>query len=424
MKKRRSFAILAGWTALGLVLGGAGAVVLPDQFVSTAELAVDSEALASVGLARFDRLSISDGSEVETLVQLLKSTRLSGVVAGQMGNVSRSKIEDALKVVNEQASPIVKLKVTAGAKAEAQAIGRALVGQAVKIDAERKQQRSREAIEAVRGQVTDVEKQIGGLNGEIQKLTTERQVVQSNDPARQQRAATELAQLSERLAALNVEGSALEQRGRRLGELIASLPTTGAMPSGFAVEEADKSPGLAETRKRLIEQESALASLRSRYGARHARVVATEAEVAASKKSLRDLLATQRTIVQAQTADNASGQKIIEQKMAAIETETKKSDFSFDPAYASLLTRREALVANYGALTTRMTELLVFAAARPSTFYLFSEPTLPDRPSRLRPAATLVAGLLLGAMLGVCHCLLRWRKTPPAESPRPAYAAP
>ena len=178
--------------------------------------------------------------------------------------------------------------------------------------------------------------------------------------------------------------------------------------------EADKSPGLAEARKRLLDQESEVAALRSRYGARHAKVEAAEAEVAATKKSLRDLLKTQREVVQAQVADNANAQKIIGQKIAATEAEARQNDFSLDPVQASLLTRREALAVNYGMLSTRATELTVFAGARPASFYLFSEPTLPDRPSRLRPAATLAAGALLGAMLGFCHCLLRWRKAVPA----------
>lgn len=252
------------------------------------------------------------------------------------------------------------------------------------------------------------------MNGEIQKLTGERSAALSHDPERQHRAAMELAQLTQRAAAANVEGAALEQRGRRLAELIASLPATGAMPSGFAVEEADRSPGLAEARKRLLDQESELAALRSRYGARHAKVESAEAEVSATKKSLRDLLNTQRDVVQAQIGDNTNAQKIIGKKITDIEAEARQSDFSLDPTHASLLTRREALVANYGLLSARATELAVFAAARPATFYLFSEPTLPDRPSRLRPAATLAGCALLGVVLGFCHCLLRWRRASPA----------
>ena len=264
------------------------------------------------------------------------------------------------------------------------------------------------------------------LNGEIQKFAATRTVALSNDPERQRRAATELAYLTEKLAMLNVEGATLRERGRRLAELMAALPAVSAAPPGFAVEEADKSPGLAEARTRLLAQESELASLRSRYGARHAKVVAVEAEVAATRKSLRDLLNTQREVVQAQIDDNANAQKFIEQKIAATEAETKQSDLSLDPAFAALLARRDALVANYRQLTTRQTELGVFAGARPFTFYVFSEPTFPDRTSVLRSAAVLAAGLLLGVVLAFCHCLLRWGRPSPAPHAvsRPAYAEP
>ena len=85
-----------------------------------------------------------------------------------------------------------------------------------------------------------------------------------------------------------------------------------------------------------------------------------------------------------------------------------------------------SLVAGYGQLAGRVTELQVFAAARPATFYLFSDPTLPDRASLLRPAATFVAGVLLGVVLGFFHCLMLWKRVPPEEHSisRPAYVAP
>lgn len=414
------------WTVLGVILGILGAVAISKQYVSTAELAVDTEALAPAGLARFERLNISDGSEVETLVQMLKSSRLSGAAAEQLGQVSRTEIEESLKIIYDQGSPIVKVRITTDSDSKSQSIARALVDQAMKLDSDRKQLRTREAIDAVKTQLSGVEKQLAELNGEIQKLTADREIVLSNDPERQHRAATELAQLTERLGSLNVEGSALAQRGRRLAELITSLPTTGAMPSGFAVEEADKSPALAETRKRLLDQESEVASLRSRYGARHAKVEASEAEVAATKKTLRDLLHTQQTVVQAQIADNTNAQKIIEKQIGVTEMEARQSDFSLDPKHASLMTRREALAGTYAQLSTRLTELMVFAAARPATFYLFSEPSVPNGPSRLRPAATFAALALLGAILGFCHCMLRWKQRTPnvADPLRPEYAQP
>ena len=425
MSQPRTLIPFVCWTVLGLLLGGAGAVVLPKQYASIAELAVDAEALSSTGLARFERLSIADGVEVETLAQLLKSPRLCAAAGAQVGGVTGREVEESIKVLSEQGSPIVKLKVTATAPAQARAVGRAIVEQAMKVDGERKQLRSREAIEAVKAQLADAGKQLDGLNGEIQQLTAGRAAALTHDPERQHRAALELSQLTQRLAALNVEGAALQQRGRRLAELIASLPAAGGMPSRADIEEADKSPGLAEARKRLFDQESEVAALRSRYGARHAKVEAAEAEVAATKKSLRELLGTQREVVQGLITDNTNAQKIIGEKIAATEAEARQSDFSLDPVQASLLTRRESLVATYGQLTGRVTELQVFAAARPATFYLFSDPTLPDRASLLRPAATFVAGAMLGVVLGFFHCLMLWKRVPEEHGiSRPAYVAP
>ena len=66
MSTPRNLTPLVCWTALGLVLGVVGAIALPEQYLSNAELAVESEALSPAGLARFDRLSLADGVEVAT----------------------------------------------------------------------------------------------------------------------------------------------------------------------------------------------------------------------------------------------------------------------------------------------------------------------------------------------------------------------
>lgn len=419
MKILRSLILIIFWTLIGSVLGAVVAFVMPKQYISTVELAIDTEALSSSGLARFDRLSIADGVEVETLVQLVKSSRLCHVVADKLGLPSHRVIEDNLKVLNEQGSAVVKVKVTAGKSAQAQASAQGLGEQALAIDAERRRQRTADAVASVDAQLQEVEKQLAALNLEIQKLNADRGITLSNQSERQQRAATELAQFEQHLAALNVEGASLEDRAKRLDELITALPAGRALPAGFAIQEADKSPGLTEGRQRLLEQESALASLRSRYGPEHAKVKSAEAEVAATRQSLRGLLLTQREILQAQVTDNAGARKIIEKKIADTEAEAQRNDLSLDPAHANLLAQRDALVTTYNALTTRSSELRVYAGARPSSFYVFSDATLPDRASLLRPAAMLALGCAVGALLGFVHCLRRWSHTPAA----PAHAA-
>ena len=230
-------------------------------------------------------------------------------------------IQDNLKVLNEQGSAVVKVKVTAGKPAQAQEIARDLGAQALNIDATRREQRTADAIASVTAQLADTEKRLAALNLEIQKLNADRGITLSNQSERQQRAGTELAQYEQRLAALNVEGASLEDRAKRLDELIAALPAGRALPAGFAIQEADKSPALTEGRQRLLEQESALASLRARYGPEHAKVKSTEAEIAATRQSLRGLLLTQREILQAQVTDNAGARKIVEKKMSEIEAE-------------------------------------------------------------------------------------------------------
>ena len=420
MQILRSLILIIIWTVIGSLLGAVVAFVMPKQYISTVELAIDTEALSSSGLARFDRLSIADGVEVETLVQLLKSSRVSHAVADKLKLSSYRMIQDYLKVLNEQGSAVVKAKVTADKPAHAQERARELGDHALTIDGERRRQRTADAIAAVDTQLKEVEKQLAALNQQIQKLNADRGITLSNQSERQQRAGTELAQLEQRLAALNVEGASLEDRAKRLDELITALPAGRALPAGFAIQEADKSPALTEGRQRLLEQESTLASLRSRYGPEHAKVKSAEAEIAASRQSLRGLLLTQREILQAQVADNVGARKIIGQKIAETEAEAQRSDLSLDPAHANLLAQRDALVTTYNALTTRSSELRVYAGAHPASFYVFSDATLPYSASLLRPAAILALGCACGALLGFAHCLRRWSHAAPSAS---AHAA-
>ncbi len=408
MNVLRSLGLILLCALLGLVLGVVGTRFMAKQYVSTADLAIDAEALASGGLARFDRVSIADSVEVPTLVQLLKSPRVSHAVATRLGLASPRVVEENLKIVNDAGSPVVKLKLAAEAAAQAQAIARGIVEEAVAIDAAKKQQRTTEAIAAVRAQLGETEKQLGALNRDIQKLNSDRGISLSSESERQQRAAMELAQLEQRLSGINVESAGLQDRMRRLQELIAALPAGRSLPAGFEIQEADKSPGLAEARTRLLEQESALASIRTRYGAQHPKVQAAEAEVAATRKALHALLLTQREIVKAQVADTDNARKIVEKKIAATEAQARQHDLSLDPAHANLLAQREAITTDYGLLTTRLSELRVFAAAHPATFYIFSPPTLPDRASLLRPAALVALATVCGALFGAGLCVRRW----------------
>ena len=419
----RSLGLILLCALLGLALGAVGTFFIAKQYVATADLAIDAEALASGGLARFDRVNIADSVEVPTLVQLLKSPRVSHAVATRLGLASHRVVEDNLKIVNDAGSPVVKIKLAADSPAQAQAITRGIVEEAVAIDAAKKQQRTAEAVEAVRTQLAESEKQLGGLNREIQKLTADRGISLSNESERQQRAAMELAQLEQRLSGINVESAGLQDRMRRIQELIAAIPAGRTLPAGFEIQEADKSPGLAEARTRLLEQESALASVRTRYGAQHPKVQAAEAEVAATRKALHALLLTQREIVKAQVADTESARKIVEKKIAATEAEARQHDLSLDPAHANLLAQRDAITTDYGLLTTRLSELRVFAAAHPATFYVFSPPTLPDRASLLRPAALLALCAVCGALLGAGLCVRRWASSEHTIA-RAVHAAP
>lgn len=424
MNWKRTIFLLAGWLTISVVAGLLIYLVLPKKYVSLSELAMETEVLSTESLAHFDKLNLADSVEVQIIMQLMKNPQVLEHAAKAVPGYKADDVKDNLKVLNDDGSAIITLKLAARKAGDARALMAALVEKALMIDGAKKESRSRGAIASIQKRIKEVEGELSGLNTKIQKHHSEKGIVLSSDSERQQTAAVALSQYEQKLATLKLDDASLQNRLKRIDELIATTAKEGAVLSGFEFEDLDKNYTLAEARKRLLDMQAELASLRARYGESHPQVQAAKAEVASTKKTLREILTTQRERLSAQIADGANAIKLTQEQLAATESQAKQTDLLLDPEYADMLTQRDALRASYTALSNRLSELTVYANAKSHTFYIFSEPTLPPRASLLQFLSIIALSLVAGGALGFVHLLygVRAKPQPIKATIEPAYA--
>lgn len=395
--------ILAGWVTAGLLAGGAVSFVLPRSYVSNAELVIETLALSPEGLAQFDEVRIENTMQLLIVSELLRSDAATHYAAATLGRYSAEEIEERVKTAYKENSPIIKLKVRSASASEAQTIARALIEKAVVLSGERDEKRIVRAIESVNEQLADTQRQLSAINEKIRGFNVERGIALSSDRERQQGTAMELADYEQRLAALKVEEAALRNRQQRIQELTTGGADGKPALATLDLGEIEKSPVIAEARRRLLEQEAALASLESRYGRNHARVLAAKAEAGATRETLRAMIGTQHRQAVTLLADNTDAQKIVQGKIAATEGRARETDLTLDPVFAELSARRDALRLSYNLLASRVSELKVYLQAKSPAFYALSAPSLPSR-AAIAPLATSVAlGAVLAGIIGLIH---------------------
>lgn len=421
----RSALIFFIWVLAGTGTGWIASLSLPKSYVSAADLALEADALSSEGLAQFEEVKLENTIALQVAAALLTAPEVTNYAAQKSAGYSATDVKAQTKISYKEKSPIIQLRMRARAADDAQILSRALIEKAMALDRTRDEQRIRHTIQSVDGQLADTQKQLAEINRQIQRSNVERGSALSSDRERQQAAAMELAGYEQRLSALKVDEGSLANRRQRIDELIAAAGTGQSPPTTFELGDLEKSTAIADARRTLIEQQSALASLESRYGRKHARVQAANAEVLATREVLRGLLSNQRSQVDALLADNRDAQKLLHDKITVTESEARQADLTLDPVYAELVVRRDALRISYNLLASRLAELKVYVQAKTPRFYVLSEPSNPGRPSLLPLMTSVGLGAAIGAVIGLTFLSLRRTAHAPAGGPaaNPSYVA-
>jgi uncharacterized protein involved in exopolysaccharide biosynthesis len=406
MKWFRLSLILLFWLALGAAGGFVGFKFMPNKYVSEGEVALNSETLASAGLAQFTRTSLMGSVDRELASQLFDSITVREHAAKVVGGLSPKDVRDNLSVKSRDDSPMISIKVAASTPERAAALATALIEKAIEVDADKRARMARAAVGAVQTRLTEVEKELAGVNEQIRKYNLDMGVMLSNEAERQQTVALTIADCEQRLATLLVEQASLTSRLKQTTDLVTAFTTKGTLPSGFDFDDQEKNYSLAEVRKKLLDQGAELASLKSRYGNENPSVLAIQAQLESTKHSVSELLTIQQQRLETRLKDNELAVKIFRDKIALTEKTARETDLSLDPVFAGMKTRREALQAAYNNLSNRLTELLVFENAKSNSLHKFSDPKVPDGPSMLKIATAFAIGLFAGGFIGLCHCLL------------------
>lgn len=406
MKLIRFTLILTIWLALGLVGGWLAYRQMPGKYVSEGEVALISETLSSAGLAQFSRISLMGSVDRELAAQNFQSLRVREHAAKTVGGITPAEITDNLNVKTRDTSAVISIKMAADSPKRAADLANALIDEAIRVDGEKREATARTALQAVGTRLAEVRKDLDEVNTRIRQFNLDKGIMISDENERQQIVALTIADTEKRLAELQVEQTALKSRLQQAADLIAAFNSKGELPSGFEFDDQERNYTLSEARRKLLDQESQLASLKSRYGPENPNTQAAQAEVETTKRTISDTLGMQRVRLASRLKDNEDAVKYFEKKLADTEEKARKTDISLDPVYVGLKSQREALQSSLSQLSTRFTELSVYASAKPVTMQRFSDPYVPDGPSKMKIISALAVGLFVGGFLGLMHMVL------------------
>ncbi len=406
MKLIRFTLILTIWLALGAAGGWFAYQQMPGKYVSEGEVALISETLSSAGLAQFARISLMGSVDRELAAQNFQSLCVREHAAKTVGGITPAEITDNLNVKTRDTSAVISIKVSADSPKRAADLANALIDEAIRVDGEKRESTARTALQAVGTRLAEVRKELDDVNTRIRQFNLDKGIMISDENERQQVVALTIADTEKRLAELQVEQTALKSRLQQAADLIAAFNSKGELPSGFEFDDQERNYTLSEARRKLLDQESQLASLKSRYGPENPNTQAAQAEVETTKRTISDTLGMQRVRLASRLKDNEDAVKYFEKKLADTEEKARKTDISLDPVYVGLKSQREALQSSLSQLSTRFTELSVYAAAKPVTMQRFSDPYVPDGPSKMKIISALAVGLFVGGFLGLMHTVL------------------
>jgi uncharacterized protein involved in exopolysaccharide biosynthesis len=317
------------------------------------------------------------------------------------------QVRSAVSIKSSDNSPIIRIKASADSPQRAVAIVDAMIEKAIEIDGQKRTKLADEALAAVKKRLEETSNELAGVLEKIREHTLSKGVMLSNEAERQQTLAMTLADGEARLANLLTEQASMRNRLNQSKAMIAAFAAKGSLPASLESDAQDRSDSLADARRRLLEQESQLASAQARYGPENASVVAARAQVEVLRKSIAELLEAQQQRLQNRLSDNEEAVKIIREKIATTEKNARDTDLSLDPVFTTLKGRRDSLQATQANLMNRLTELSVYHNAASTSIHRFSQPKLPDGPSTLLLLIAVGSGMTLGGLLGLLHCVLK-----------------
>jgi len=388
------------FTMLGAGAGAGAWFMLPVKYRSSATFEVTSREFRTEGVAETQENAGALPYRSVATVASFKSSLLAARVAEQLG--APFTVEGVRKSVSAKSADVALIYVSADAdKPEtARRLLQSVVDKRLEQERENFHLVMRPLVEGIDRQLGQIQKNIkdtyqqiavnavGKSDTQDRSISGSGQVTIEGNIA-QLVAATEAARI--RLAKLNSAVSEIES-GRTSAEKFQDF--------------GEGSQTFADLKRQLAARMEELASLSSRYGVTHPKVVEAQAAVTETKRQL--VQGLRELAHQAET--NFSGlqasRELLEKNLQALKTQTFTT-LDRDPVNNALVFANTSLQAVYQQLLSRRNQLAVTLQMQPQSLRLLDPPDLPQGPYQTTKLIALAGALCVGGMLGLALGALR-----------------
>lgn len=376
-------------------------LIVPEKPIAVAELVGNDHVVSSDGLARLLRVNPADSVEMQAVTQLLTSRSAAEYAIGETPGLDADTVVKNITVKNDAGG--LKLLVSADSEELAVRLAQGLLTYARTTAAEIRAAQSASLLKSVDDKRVSDLKSFQAINSEISDALKKKNILITSDGEREQILAFLLSQLEAQISELTVRE--IELRNRLGGGVSDGTETKAEGDLVFRQEFEDigESQALSQTRRRLIEQETELATLRSRYGASNHQVINAEAGLRVLKENLQDLMNAQREMIGVSIDSSTHSIETLREKVVETLRSFREMDVSYDPEIVTLQMRLEAMGQIHADLEARAAELAVFRTAEAPGFFVITQPYIAESLRYKRFLALALIGL---AVAGVAFFLM------------------
>ena len=385
------------FTVLGGLASAGAWVMLPVKYRSTATFEVTSREFRTEGVAETQENAGALPYRSVAVVASFKSSLLADRAAKKLG--SPFTAEGIRKSISAKSADVSLIYVTADADKPETA------QKMLQVVAEQRMEQERENFHLVmKPLVEGIDRQLEQLQKSIKETyeQTAANAVGKVDTQDKSISGSGQVTIEGNIAQLVAATEAARIRLEKLNSAVAGIESGKDSAEKFQ-DFGEGSQTFANLKRQLAAKMEELASLNSRYGATHPKVVEATAAVTETKRQLVQGL---RELAH-QAATNFSGleasRELLEKNLQALKTQTVTT-LDRDPVNNALMFANTSLQGVYQQLLSRRNQLAVTLQMQPQSLRLLDPPDLPQGPyltTKLMVAAgALACGGLFGLMLG------------------------
>jgi uncharacterized protein involved in exopolysaccharide biosynthesis len=388
------------FTLLGGGAGAAAWVMLPVKYRSNATFEVTSREFRTEGVAETQENAGALPYRSVAAVASFKSSLLAARVAEKLG--APFTTEGVRKNVSAKSADVALIYVSADAdKPEtAQRLLQMVVEKRLEQEQENFNLVMKPLVEGIDRQLGQIQKSITDTYQQIAA-----NAVGKSDTQDRSISGSGQVTIEGNIAQLVAATEAARIRLAKLNSAVAEIESGKTSAERFQ-DFGEGSQTFADLKRQLAAKMEELASLSSRYGTTHPKVVEAQAAVAETKRQL--VQGLRELAHQAET--NFSGlqasRELLEKNLQTLKTQTFTT-LDRDPVNNALVFANTSLQAVYQQLLGRRNQLAVTLQMKPQSLRLLDPPDLPQGPYQTTKLMALAGALAAGGCIGLALGALR-----------------